>query len=85
MGTVILGLILAIISNDDYVTLYSVLCTLYSVLCTLYSVTGQPPDTYNPLTANMECIWVQLVSHRTIYSFIPINRNREMGDETGNG
>ena len=63
----------------------SLVCCLYSVLCTLYSVTGQPPDTYTPLTANMECIWVLPVSNRTIRDNYPINRNREMGDETGNG
>ena len=60
-------------------------CIGMVIVCTLYSVTGQPPDTYTPLTANMVCIRVPPLSTRTIYSFIPINRNREMGDETGNG
>jgi len=54
------------------------------ILCTLYSVTGQPPDTRHPLTANIECIWVLPLSNRTIYSFIAFNRNREMSMESGN-
>ena len=53
-------------------------------LCTLYSVTGQPPDTRHPLTANIECVWVLPLSNRTIYDNCPINRNREMSDETRN-
>lgn len=60
-------------------------CCLYSVLCTLYSVTRQPPDTHNPLTANMECIRVLLVTTRTVYENYPIYRNREMSEESRNG
>jgi hypothetical protein len=61
------------------------------VVCTLYSVTRQPPDTYNPLTANMECIRVLLLRTRTIYENYPIFtgiekwvRKREMSEESRN-
>jgi len=57
------------------------------VVCTLYSVTGQPPDTYTPLTAIMECICVIPVSTRPIYENYPHLqeigkwvRKREMSD-----
>ena len=60
----------------------SVVCTLYSVLCTLYSVTGQPPDTHIVLPVNIECNCCDSSKNHNNILISPINKNREMSDET---